>query len=90
MAPPYKIRVVISAIEGQRCPLEHRVGQEWELDRTTPGGMCPSAYNTIFSAWQIFRYGGNPPGARGSDVANRSCPDPNGKVLFELTRLRDD
>jgi uncharacterized repeat protein (TIGR04076 family) len=81
-----KVRVRIKSIEG-KCPMKFKVGRTWVIDRTTPGGMCQSAYQAIFSALRVLRFGGSQPWDKKRDITHVCCPDPENHVVYELKRI---
>ncbi len=87
MKKTFKVRVKIKSINGE-CPMKFKVGQTWVIDKKTPGGMCQSAYNALYSALRVFRFGGRHPWDKNSDVTRVACPDPDNQVIFELKRLK--
>jgi len=81
-----KVRVRIKSIEG-KCPMKFKVGRTWVIDKTTPGGMCQSAYQAIFSALRVLRFGGSQPWDKKKGIASVCCPDPENRVVYELERI---
>jgi uncharacterized repeat protein (TIGR04076 family) len=82
------VRVKVISQAQDNCPHKHKVGDEWILGETTPAGLCMGAFTTLFPhAWAMM-FGGTPPGATSPDTCTYSCPDPNIRIVFELTRLR--
>jgi uncharacterized repeat protein (TIGR04076 family) len=52
-----KIKVTVDSVAG-KCSLGNTPGKEFVIERTTPAGMCLSAFNSINPAIQVLRYGG--------------------------------
>jgi uncharacterized repeat protein (TIGR04076 family) len=78
----YKIQVtVVKATNG--CSLGFKEGDTWLITNKTPGGMCLSAYATIYPNIRTLRYGGG--GDR--SISRVSCPDPNHCVVYEVKRI---
>ncbi len=42
---PPKVRLRIVSQEGT-CAFGHKVGQEFDVSKATPEGLCPSAYHS--------------------------------------------
>jgi uncharacterized repeat protein (TIGR04076 family) len=64
----FKIKVSVDSVAG-KCPLGNRPGNEFVIERTTPAGMCLSAFNSINPAIQVLRYGGSFPWEKNPDEA---------------------
>ena len=47
-----KIKITVDSVAG-KCPLGNTPGKEFFIERTTPSGMCLSAFNSINPAIQI-------------------------------------
>jgi uncharacterized repeat protein (TIGR04076 family) len=83
---PVRFLVTVQAAKGE-CRAGHEVGDEWECDWCTPGGLCGSAYHAMYPLLHGLmlssgRYDG--PAAEGSLV---SCPD-QGWITFRIERQR--
>jgi uncharacterized repeat protein (TIGR04076 family) len=63
----------------------HQVGQVITVERTTPGGMCMGAWNSIAPYLTALRMGANFPWEKEEGVATIHCPDPKG-ITLELRR----
>ena len=63
----------------------HQVGQVITVERTTPGGMCMGAWNSIAPYVTALRMGANFPWEKEEGVATIHCPDPKG-ITLELRR----
>jgi len=83
----YKVMVKIVSIEG-KCPLNFKVGDKWVIDKLTPDGMCQGAYQSIYSAIRVFRFGGSHPWDKDKDTTYVCCPDPDNHVIYEIKRIR--
>ena len=66
----------------------HNVGQVFTVDRTTPEGICPGAWNAIAPYVTALRFGASFPWEKRKDAATIHCPDPEG-ITLELKRLDD-
>ncbi len=87
MKKTYKVQVKIKSIEG-KCPMKFKVGRTWVIDKLTPGGMCQSAYQAIYSALRVFRFGGSHPWDKDKNTTYICCPDPENRVVYELRRIK--
>lgn len=88
MAEAYKVKLTISSAQGT-CSAGHRVGDSWTLESKTPEGLCTGAFNSLFGAYRVMRYGGVLPWCQDQDVAYVACPDAANPVVFEVRRLRE-
>ena len=64
----------------------HKIGQKFIVERTTPGGMCLGAWNSIAPYVTTLLYGGNFPWEEGQGHTLIHCPDPEG-ITLELKRI---
>lgn len=85
--PLSTVKIIIKA--GECHGGHHKVGQEYLVERTTPGGLCLGAWNAIAPYVSMLRYGGNFPWEREEGVATIHCPDPKG-ITIELRRMEND
>ncbi len=88
MAERHKVSVTVVSQQGT-CALEHKVGDQWIIDRKTPEGLCLSAYNSLFPRLNVLMFGGALPWEADPDVTTIACPDAANPVVFELRRLRE-
>lgn len=88
MAERYNIKVKVISQQGS-CSIGHKVGDEYIISRTTPPGICLSAFGAFFPRMQALMFGGTFPWSRDPDVVFAACPDPANPVVFELRRIRD-
>jgi uncharacterized repeat protein (TIGR04076 family) len=84
----FKVRAEVKKVR-RHCPLEHKVGDAWEIDETTPEGLCIYAFLAFSPAWSTLRSGGRFAWEEDPDAASFACPD-HGEVVFELRRLREE
>ncbi len=77
--------IVITVKDGVCQGGFHQVGQVITVERTTPGGMCMGAWNSIAPYVTALRMGANFPWEKEKGVANIHCPDPKG-ITLELRR----
>ena len=85
----YKVAVKIVSQEGT-CARGHKVGDEWIIGETTPGGICLAAFNDLFPYLWVLTWGGAFPWTSDVDiVSNIACSDAKNPVVFELRRIRE-
>lgn len=84
----YKVVATITEIRGGgKCSYEHKVGDSFEFNHLTPGGLCQFAYDALRSAVAALLYGGAFPWAGENETTTWACPDPDNTVVFELRRV---
>jgi len=89
MAERYNVQVRVISQKGT-CAIGHKVGDEFVISRTTPEGICLSAFNTFFPAMRTLMFGGTFPWSDDPDTATMACPDAENPVVFKLTRIREE
>jgi len=89
MAERYNIKVEVISQKGN-CVIGHKVGDEFLISRTTPEGICLSAFNAFFPAMRTLMFGGTFPWSEDPDTATMACPDAENPVVFKLTRIREE
>ena len=57
MAERYKVNIRVVSQTGT-CGQEHKVGDQWVIDRKTPEGVCLSAWNALFPSLRVLMFGG--------------------------------
>lgn len=87
MADRYKVAVKVISQKGT-CVAEHKVGDQWIIEKTTPGGVCLGAYHSLYPNVRTLMFGGVLPWAEDPDTAIVACPDAKNPVVFEVRRLR--
>ncbi|MBA7683258.1 hypothetical protein ES703_91619 [subsurface metagenome] len=87
MAERYEVAVRVISQKGT-CANEHKVGDEWVLGRTTPEGICMSAFNALYPTARVLMFGGSHPWDTDPDITTAACPDAENPVVFQLRRLR--
>ena len=87
MAEKYKVAVKVISQKGS-CAYNHKVGDEWVIETTTPAGICLGAFDALYPSARTLMYGGAHPWEADPDVATVACPDGKNPVIFELKRLR--
>jgi uncharacterized repeat protein (TIGR04076 family) len=93
MALVTKVKIrVLSRSEGRCSWIDERegaVGKEWEWGRSTPAGICQTAYQTLWPICRAFEMGGKYPTAKNPDVQLVRCPSATpgaASVVFEVIR----
>ncbi len=81
----FKIKITVDSVVG-KCFLGNRPGREFVIERTTPAGMCLSAFNSLNPAIQVLRYGGSFPWEKNPDEAYICCPDHVNQTVFKVKR----
>ena len=89
MAERYDIRAKVISQKGT-CNNGHKVGDEFVLSRTTPKGICLSAFNSLYPSVRTLMFGGTFPWSQDPDKATVACPDAANPVVFELQRIRSE
>jgi len=89
MAERYNIQAKVISQKGN-CVIGHKVGDEFLISRTTPEGICLSAFNAFFPAMRTLMFGGTFPWSDDPDTATMACPDAENPVVFKLTRIREE
>ena len=87
MADRYQVKVRVISQKGT-CNNGHNVGDEYVISRTTPEGICLSAFHTFSPAMRTLMFGGTFPWSQDPDTAIIACPDAANPVVFELRRMR--
>ncbi len=80
---------IIAKVVSQKgtCAAGHKVGDEFIIPtETTPPGMCPWAFHTLFPFIAVLQFGGSFPWESDPDYTTVACPDPGNPVVFELRR----
>ena len=60
----------------------------FQVENTTPAGMCLGAWDAISPYVSTLLYGGNFPWEQEKGIATIHCPDPKG-ITLELKRIGD-
>ncbi len=84
----FNIKITVDSVAG-KCPLGNRPGRVFDIERTTPAGMCLSAFNSLNPAIQVLRYGGSFPWEKNPDEAYICCPDHLNRTVFKVERAGD-
>ena len=74
-------------VHGGKCQgRNHKIGQEFIVEGTTPEGMCLGAWNAIAPYLTALLYGGTFPWEKELGHTLIHCPDPKG-ITLELKRI---
>ena len=87
MSESYQVQVKVLSQKGT-CRRHHKVGDKWIIGTETPGGLCVSAFNSLYPNAKVLMYGGTFPWTPDPDAITEACPDPDNPVVFEVRRLR--
>ncbi len=86
MAEFHNVKItLISQIK--TCPAGHKVGDEFLIERRSPGGMCMGALNSLMPFITTLRFGGSFPWEKEEGVGTFCCPDPEVVNTFRLERI---
>ncbi len=78
-------QVRIRIIEAKSpCTTGHTVGEEFEVGKRTPEGLCLTAFAALLPLIRVLGSGGSLGPEKDRIVAN--CPDSAGGLVFELVR----
>ncbi len=88
MVERYKIGIRVVSQKGE-CVLEHKVGDQWIIDKKSPEGICLSAFDALSPNLRVLMFGGAFPWEADPEVSTVACPDAANPVVFELRRLRE-
>ena len=81
---PARFAVTVQAVK-QGCNVGHSEGDRWELSRSTPTGICSSAFHTMYPVLHgLNMTSGLDDGPAAKDTLV-SCPD-GGEVTFRIER----
>lgn len=87
MAENYTVTITLVA-NNRPCHAGHTIGEQWTYDGMTPGGMCGSAWHTVYPWAMMMAAGGAFEWQEDPDVMRLSCPDCEVQNIFELRRTR--
>lgn len=87
MAEVYNVQIKVVSQTGQ-CSAGHKVGDQWIVSDKTPGGICLSAFNTLYPNLRTLRFGGSFPWEADPATSSIACPDNKNPVVFELKRVK--
>ena len=87
MAKKYNLVARVVSQTGH-CGAEHKVGDEWTISSKTPGGMCLSAFTSMYPAARVLMFDGTLPWESDPDVTRVACPDVDNPVVIEVRRVR--
>ena len=82
----HRVIGTIKSIKGY-CHAGHKVGDEFELDGHSSGGLCGFFYHDIFPYIVMLHFGGKFPDSWGGEVIKFECMDRANAVTIELKRI---
>ncbi len=80
------VKVTVVSQKGT-CAYNHKVGDSWVCGSTTPGGMCATAYSTIYPTIRALRAGGSFDSGNEDGSVDLCCPDHLNPVVMRLQRV---
>ncbi len=86
MSEGYKFPKITLEIISQKgtCAFGHKAGQQFDVSRATPEGLCPGAYHSAYPAIFALLVGGQPPWEKEKGTAHIACPDPFNGVVMKI------
>ncbi len=82
---PSKVRLKIVSQKGT-CVFGHKVGQEFDVSRATPEGLCPSAYHSAYPYIFALMFGAQLPWEKEKGTARVACSDADNPVIMEVRK----
>ena len=89
MADMYKVNIKVISQKGN-CLAGHKVGDEFECNGLTPGGICMSAYDSLSPSLWALMFGAKFPWSQDKETAVVACTDAENPVVFELKRIQPE
>ena len=86
MAKRYGVKITLIS-QLTKCPAGHKVGDEFIVERYTPGGICMGAFASLLPFITTLRFGGSFPWEESPDEGTFCCPDPKVVNTFRLERI---
>ena len=86
-AHPVRMRIIEVR---EKCPHGHRVGDEWLVDGSTPGGICMGSFGACLPYLTALRFGASFPWEEREGTIAIGCPDHINQVVWQLDRLEGD
>ena len=78
-----QVKVTVISQQGH-CAYHHKVGDAWVCGGTTPGGLCASAYSTIYPTLRALGAGGKFDWANADGSLDMCCSDHKNPVIMRL------
>ena len=72
---------------GEKCTLNHKIGDEWIFTGKTPGDICWMAFSNMIPSINVMMFGGSFPWQTDPDACTVSCPNQENLTTFEIRRL---
>lgn len=86
----YKVRLRVVEIQGTgKCPLGHRIGDEFTYEGWTIPNLCPAAFNILYPVIRVLSYGGRVGDSPNEYKIQLCCYDPANPTVFQLERLEE-
>jgi len=76
-----KLPTKVTVVEGKCQGEHHRIGDSWEIESLTPGGMCLGAWGAVFPYVMVLDLDGEFSWEENPKKIRIHCPDPIGIVL---------
>lgn len=82
-----KVKIRVTEVRGT-CTANHKVGDEWIVQKFTPQGFCGSAYCSLYSTIKTLIFGGKIPWEKNGEV-KVGCDDHVNTVVFALKAIKE-
>ena len=82
----YDFEVKITGLKGH-CRAGHKVGDCIKVSPLDAGGLCGSAFHSIFPMLMALNFGGKLPWDPDGHVAYSACPDLRNQMTMEIHRI---
>ena len=83
-----KVRIRVAEVKGI-CTANHKVGDEWIVQKFTPPDFCGSAYCTLYASIKTLVFGGKIPWEKNGEV-RVACADSINTVVFTLKAIQNE
>ncbi len=80
-----KLTLTIVSQKGS-CAFGLKVGQQFDVSRATPEGLCPAAFHSAYPAIFALMFGGELPWEAEKGTAHVACPDAANPLTMEIRR----
>jgi uncharacterized repeat protein (TIGR04076 family) len=77
--------VRVSVVDGKCQGGHHKVGDSWEINSVTPGGICLGAWGAVYPYVMALDLGGEFSWEEVPTKIKINCPDPIG-IILELMK----
>ena len=79
--------IEITVSKGKCQGKYHHIGQKFNVDGQTPGGMCMGSFSSCLPYLTALRFGASFPWEKREGTTIIGCPDPVNQVVWRLDRL---